>query len=57
MADHSTYQYRCSKGHEIYSEKPLTKCLAYSKGSPCKGTLTRFGPGSKTAPKTETPND
>jgi hypothetical protein len=50
MADTRKFQYRCSNGHEIYSAQgPLTKCLAISKGSPCKGTLTPFGPGSKAA--------
>lgn len=43
----SKYQYRCSNGHEIYSATEVVKCLVVVRGSPCKGTLTRFGPGSK----------
>lgn len=46
----SKYQYKCSEGHEIYSEKEHTKCLVLVP-KPCKGTLTRFGPGSKTKEK------
>lgn len=51
MADDRKYQYMCSNGHEMISAKALTKCLAIVRGSPCKGKLTRFGPGSKTDTK------
>lgn len=52
MADHQ-FKYRCSNGHENYSQKPLKKCLVISKGSPCKGELKRFGTGSRTSEKGE----
>lgn len=54
MADQRKYQYKCSKGHEIISEKEQSKCLAIVLGSPCKGKLTRFGKGSKTETKDQT---
>lgn len=41
--------YRCSCGHEIASPKELAACPAFDKGSPCRGTLTRFGTGSRKA--------
>lgn len=44
--------YTCSSGrHELASRHPLTKCPGYWLGSPCKGTLTRVGKGSR--PKKE----
>lgn len=45
------FQYKCSKGHGIYSEKEYTKCPVTPHGKTCNGTLTRFGPGSKTDTK------
>lgn len=51
MADNRKFQYKCSNGHELASEKSLDKCLVVVKGSPCKGTLARFGRGSKTETK------
>lgn len=47
MADNRKFQYKCSKGHDIISEKEQTKCPVIALGSPCKGTLTRVGRGSK----------
>src|SRR5688572_11960521 len=49
MADNRKFQYKCSKGHDIISEKEQTKCLVVSLGSPCKGILSRVGKGSKTS--------
>lgn len=54
MADKRTFHYICSNGHEILAEKPVEKCLAIVKGSPCKGKLTRIGRGSKTKPDGDT---
>ena len=50
MEEQSKYQYICSKGHQIYSEKEHSKCLVVSLGSPCKGVLNRVGPGSRVKP-------
>lgn len=47
MADRPTYEYRCDRNHEIVSRRPLSKCIAVVKGSPCPGKLTRFGKGSR----------
>lgn len=48
--------YTCSgsagrPGHELGSPTPLRKCPSYWLGSPCKGTLTQYGKGSRKAAK------
>lgn len=43
------YEYQCSGGHDLASPKPITKCPAYIRGAPCKGTLSRFGKGSRSS--------
>lgn len=47
----SKFQYKCDGcGAEIYSEREYKKCPILVP-KPCKGTLNRFGPGSKTKEK------
>lgn len=53
--------FACSEGHEFSVDpsrrptdrqghpKPITKCPVYFLGAPCKGTLRRFGAGSRGA--------
>lgn len=43
------FEYRCSAGHVIGADHPIPSCPAYVLGSPCTGTLTRFGQGSRLA--------
>lgn len=54
MADKRKFQYLCENGHEILAEKEIDACLAIVRGVPCKGKLTRVGPGSKTNDKGKT---
>lgn len=51
VAEDRKFMYKCSEGHEIISPFEQKRCLAIVKGSPCKGKLVRFGPGSKTETK------
>jgi hypothetical protein len=51
MSDDRKFFYKCSNGHDMASPKEQTKCLAIVKGSPCKGTLTRYGKGSRAETK------
>ena len=46
--------YECSEGHEFSvdparSPKPVKRCPVYHLGSPCKGTLSRYGKGARQA--------
>lgn len=40
-------EYECSEGHAIAAAHELSNCLAYFRGSPCKGELKRVGRGSR----------
>lgn len=35
------HTYVCDEGHWITDSKPHDHCIAYMKGKPCTGTLTR----------------
>lgn len=47
--DLPAFEYLCSNGHALASSRPLEACPAVVKGSPCRGTLTRRGRGSRRA--------
>lgn len=40
------FEYRCSNGHDLAGDKPVTVCPAVVRGEPCKGTLVRVGKGA-----------
>ena len=42
------FEYQCTNGHIIGASKPIEVCPSYIHGSPCAGTLVRFGKGSGT---------
>lgn len=33
------YRYQCSAGHEVHADRPVARCVACPKGSPCPGHL------------------
>lgn len=41
------FQYECSNGHEIGTDRAICGCPMCIDGQPCGGTLRRFGAGSK----------
>lgn len=41
-----TYAYKCGRGHEIESTRPVSRCPAFSKGAPCSGALRAIGEGA-----------
>lgn len=40
------YEYECTGGHGIGSDRPVDACPAFVLGERCAGTLRRFGRGS-----------
>ncbi len=43
------WHYRCDRGHQIINApRPKDACPVVARGCPCRGTLERFGPGSRT---------
>lgn len=59
LVPYTHHLFACSEGHEFSVDptrqpkdrkgqpKPVTKCPVYHLGSPCKGSLQRFGAGSR----------
>lgn len=41
------FEYECTEGHHLGGDKPIKRCPAYFRGSPCRGHLTRIGKGSR----------
>lgn len=42
-----SYTYECTRGHEVESTRPVSRCPGFTRGQPCAGDLHAIGEGSQ----------